>query len=166
MSLAEEVEARKHACKHFALKRRVYPTVYVKLTVFPAISSQEKAAIDVLSQRNFDPETRTLKRPDVQANTDTVEKAVEGLAKDILEADKQRQNAELDIMNIAPKRANWDLKRDLNKKLVPLERATREAIYTLVRARLKADSNDTSKDLANAMDARAAAEGSSSEDDE
>ncbi|CCA68846.1 related to Coiled-coil domain-containing protein 12 (CCDC12) [Serendipita indica DSM 11827] len=154
MSLAEEVEARKARLQALRAKKAGLS------------NGQEKAAIDVLSQRNFDPETRTLKRPDVQANTDTVEKAVEGLAKDILEADKQRQNAELDIMNIAPKRANWDLKRDLNKKLVPLERATREAIYTLVRARLKADSNDTSKDLANAMDARAAAEGSSSEDDE
>ena len=107
----------------------------------------------MLSQRNFDPETRTLKRPDTRANTDTVENAVEGLAEGILEADKQRQNAELvrvfrvlccdscairltlckDLMNIAPKRANWDLKRDLDKKLVPLERGTREAIYTLVR---------------------------------
>lgn len=37
-------------------------------------------------------------------------------------------------MNIAPKRVNWDLKRDLNKKLVPLEKSTKEAIYTLVRS--------------------------------
>lgn len=38
-----------------------------------------------------------------------------------------------DLLNIAPKRANWDLKRDLEKKLQPLERKTKESIYALVR---------------------------------
>lgn len=107
-----------------------------------------------MSQRNFDPDTRTLRRADARANEDTVEKNVDGLAEEILAADKQRQEAELvrlmghatfflkpcvttnlqDLTNIAPKRPNWDLKRDLNKKLAPLERSTKEAIYTLVRS--------------------------------
>jgi coiled-coil domain-containing protein 12 len=85
-----------------------------------------------------------------------------------------------DLSNIAPKRPNWDLKRDLNKKLIPLERSTREAIYTLVRLyhfianegvlthfsagnRLGSETNDASKDIASAMDARAAAEESDDE---
>ena len=38
--------------------------------------------------------------------------------------------------NIAPKRPNWDLKRDLEKKLSKLERKTQEAIHTLIRASL------------------------------
>jgi hypothetical protein len=36
-------------------------------------------------------------------------------------------------MNIAPKRANWDLKRDMDKKMARLERRTQEAIHALIR---------------------------------
>jgi coiled-coil domain-containing protein 12 len=38
-----------------------------------------------------------------------------------------------DLINIAPKRANWDLKRETEKKLAKLERKTQEAIHTLIR---------------------------------
>lgn len=49
----------------------------------------------LLSQRNFDPDTRTLRRADVTAIEDTVEKNVDGLVEEILAADKERQEAEL-----------------------------------------------------------------------
>ncbi|KAG8760714.1 hypothetical protein FRC14_002210 [Serendipita sp. 396] len=153
MSLAEEVEARKARLQ--ALRARKAGTA----------NGEAKNAIEVLSKRNFDPETRTLRKTDGRANEDTIEKNVDGLVERILEADQQRQEAELDLMNIAPKRANWDLKRDLNKKLAPLEKVNKEAIYTIVRARIKSESNDASKDLASAIDARAAAEESASDDE-
>jgi coiled-coil domain-containing protein 12 len=51
--------------------------------------------VALLSQRNFDPDTRTLRRADVKAIEDTVEKNVDGLVEEILAADKQRQEAEL-----------------------------------------------------------------------
>jgi hypothetical protein len=38
-----------------------------------------------------------------------------------------------DVFNIAPKRPNWDLKRDMEKKLAKLERKTQEAIHALIR---------------------------------
>ena len=43
--------------------------------------------------------------------------------------DKTRQQ---DLFNIAPKRANWDLKREMEKKLAKLDRKTQEAIHTLI----------------------------------
>jgi coiled-coil domain-containing protein 12 len=36
-------------------------------------------------------------------------------------------------LNIAPKRPNWDLKRDMEKKLAKLDRKTQQAINTLIR---------------------------------
>jgi hypothetical protein len=45
--------------------------------------------------------------------------------------DKTRQQ---DLFNIAPKRANWDLKREMEKKLAKLDRKTQEAIHTLISA--------------------------------
>lgn len=38
-----------------------------------------------------------------------------------------------DLTNIAPRRANWDLKRELDRKLAKLDRKTQEAIHTLIR---------------------------------
>jgi len=153
MSLAEEVEARKARLQ--ALRAKKAGTT----------NGEGKNATGLLSQRNFDPNTRTLRRVDASEIEDTVEKNIDGMVQTILEADKQRQEAELDLMNIAPKRVNWDLKRDLNKKLVPLEKSTKEAIYTLVRTRLSAETNDASKDIASALDARAAAEESDSDNE-
>jgi len=47
-------------------------------------------------QRNFDPETRQLRnRERDDAGEDTVEKAVEGLAEDILREDEEKRKEEL-----------------------------------------------------------------------
>ena len=106
-----------------------------------------------LSTRNFDPETRTLRKRDKEENEneDTIEKNVAGLAEKILAEDEERRAQELvrfmlfypkldipterlqDLINIAPKRPNWDLKRELERKTAKLERKTQEAIHTLIR---------------------------------
>ena len=38
-----------------------------------------------------------------------------------------------DLFNIAPKRPNWDLKREMDKKLAKLDRQTQQAVHTLIR---------------------------------
>jgi hypothetical protein len=38
-----------------------------------------------------------------------------------------------DLFNIQPKRANWDLKRDMTNRMAKLERRTNEAIATIFR---------------------------------
>ncbi|XP_059621070.1 coiled-coil domain-containing protein 12 [Phlebotomus argentipes] len=45
---------------------------------------------------------------------------------------------EIDIANLAPRKPDWDLKRDVAKKLEVLERRTQKAIAELIRERLKA----------------------------
>jgi hypothetical protein len=42
------------------------------------------------------------------------------------------ETREQDLFNIAPKRANWDLKREMEKKLAKLDRKTQEAIHILI----------------------------------
>ena len=42
-----------------------------------------------------------------------------------------------DISNLAPQKPDWDLKRDISKKLEKLERRTHKAIAELIRERLK-----------------------------
>lgn len=44
---------------------------------------------------------------------------------------------EIDITNLAPRKVDWDLKRNIAKKLEILERRTQKAIAELIRERLK-----------------------------
>jgi len=100
---------------------------------------------------------------------DTVENAIEGLTQKIIAEDEERRGQELDIFNIAPKRPNWDLKRELERKLGKLERKTQEAILTLIRRRLAAEKGGGEEDLVGAMNAQHKADeedGASTDDDE
>ena len=47
-----------------------------------------------------------------------------------------------DIHNLAPRKPDWDLKRDVDKKLEKLERRTQKAIAELIRDRLKMGQED------------------------
>jgi coiled-coil domain-containing protein 12 len=41
-----------------------------------------------------------------------------------------------DLVNLAPRKPDWDLKRDVAKKLAKLEKRTQRAIAVLIRERL------------------------------
>lgn len=49
---------------------------------------------------------------------------------------------EIDIANLAPRKPDWDLKRDVAKKLEILERRTQRAISELIRDRLRLNQGD------------------------
>ncbi|RKP06451.1 mRNA splicing factor [Thamnocephalis sphaerospora] len=70
-------------------------------------------------------------------NHDTVERAVAGVTDEVLAAEVERTRAEMDLFTLAPKKANWDLKRDVEKKLARLERRTQASIVELIRQRLQ-----------------------------
>ncbi|KAI5452078.1 hypothetical protein NCC49_001018 [Naganishia albida] len=98
----------------------------------------------VFRQRNFDRGTRqpikaVQSKPAVVADVETVEKRVAGLAERIIAEDAVKRMEELDLLNIAPKRANWDLRRGMDKRMKKLERKTQEAYATLFRQRLLAN---------------------------
>ena len=79
------------------------------------------------------------------------------------ELDLQKESVvinELDFTNLAPRKPDWDLKRDIAKKLDKLERRTALAIAELIRERLKEE------DLANAVSAGAAAAAAANDDDD
>jgi len=154
MSLAEAAEARKARLQ--ALKKR-------KLG-----ENGEEAANGEeppLKQRAFDPATRSLRKHGALDEEDTVERNVEGLAEQILQEEEQKRAEDLDLFNIAPKRPNWDLKRELEKKLAKLERKTQEAIHTLIRQRLQSQKGG-STDLSMSMAAENGTAGKDEDDEE
>lgn len=100
-----------------------------------------------LRLRNYVPEDEDLKRRRVpQAKPVAVEEKV----KEQLEAAKPEPVIEeVDLANLAPRKPDWDLKRDVAKKLEKLEKRTQRAIAELIRERLKGQEDN----LASAVDA-------------
>jgi len=52
------------------------------------------------------------------------------------------------LNTLAPRKPDWDLKRDIEKRMAKLERRTQRAIAELIRERLKGEEN---LDLASAV---------------
>ena len=85
-----------------------------------------------------------------EAAASTVENDVRDMQESVMAEDTRRQAEELDLANIAPRRPNWDLRRDLDARLALLEPRTEEAIHTLIVRRLGA-SRDRQEDVANVL---------------
>ncbi|KAJ2831748.1 hypothetical protein FBU31_002218 [Coemansia sp. 'formosensis'] len=82
----------------------------------------------------------------------TVEESVNGIVENTLATQREEsQRTDLDIAAIAPKRANWDLKRDLQKQLDVLKPLNDAAIADLVRKRVQASTD--ADGLADAVEA-------------
>ncbi|XP_043496790.1 coiled-coil domain-containing protein 12 [Polistes fuscatus] len=93
------------------------------------------------------PKFRSYKPQDESLKEKVLENAkpgdVESEVQDQLNAAKSKVVIEeLDISNLAPRKPDWDLKRDVSKKLEKLERRTQKAIAELIRERLKQGQHD------------------------
>ncbi|KAI1090025.1 cwf18 pre-mRNA splicing factor-domain-containing protein [Rostrohypoxylon terebratum] len=96
-----------------------------------------------LSGRNYDveakgaklgfeaPPTATLEGPTLEQQAADVEKEIKKKAEEDAKDDKG-----IDLFKLQPKKPNWDLKRDLDKKLEVLNVRTDNAIAKLVRERI------------------------------
>ena len=95
--------------------------------------------------RSYKPADESLKELELpEAETQEITDKV----KEELENEKVGHQMEsLDFQNLAPRKPDWDLKRDIAGKLEKLEKRTQKAIAELIRDRLKAE------DLANAVTA-------------
>lgn len=84
--------------------------------------------------RSYDPTTGQARKHDKATDeAETVEQATAGLIQQAIREDEQRRKEELDLFNIQPKKPNWDLKRDLEKRLEKVRPKTEAAINTLIR---------------------------------
>lgn len=97
-----------------------------------------------LSGRNYDPETRGPKLgfdapPTLAMEKPTLEEQAAEVEAEIREqaAEEARDDRGLDLFKLQPKKPNWDLKRNLEKKLEVLNVRTDNAIAKLVRERVQ-----------------------------
>ena len=95
--------------------------------------------------RNYAPKDDQLKTKKLE-NVKPVD-VVETLSEHLEKAKPNKASAEVDLATLAPRKPDWDLKRDVSKKLEKLEKRTQKAIVELIRERLKEE------DLASAVNA-------------
>ncbi|KNZ45486.1 hypothetical protein VP01_807g16 [Puccinia sorghi] len=101
----------------------------------PAVSKKREFRF-----RNYDPTINGPKRHDPSLHAqETVEEKVKDLVANVTASDEIIRASELDLAKIQPKKPNWDLKRDLSKKLSKLEPMTQAAFATLIRRRMQAE---------------------------
>ncbi|KAG4107468.1 cwf18 pre-mRNA splicing factor-domain-containing protein [Neocallimastix lanati (nom. inval.)] len=83
-------------------------------------------------------ESEKLDDNDEIINEITVESVVEKYVKETLNKEKEK-TSEINLQDLAPKKPNWDFKRDLEKKLEKLEKKTQICIneIIIIRERLK-----------------------------
>jgi coiled-coil domain-containing protein 12 len=92
-----------------------------------------------------EPEPESRKRAastdiETDGNGQTLEEQAAAFAKDALATDTSHKAA-VDLIDLAPRKPNWDLKRDLDIKLAKLERRTDLAIAMIIRERLRESGN-------------------------
>ncbi|CAH2071170.1 unnamed protein product, partial [Iphiclides podalirius] len=123
----------------------VDPTVETEYlrTEDTTLSNEPKSEAVVLPKpkfRSYRPQDETLQEAKLE---DAEPAVVDNEVKDLLEAGKEKVVLQdLDISSLAPRKPDWDLKRDVAKKLEKLERRTQKAIAELIWERLKQGSDD------------------------
>ncbi|KAI5195767.1 hypothetical protein E4T39_08082 [Aureobasidium subglaciale] len=142
---AEDRKARLAALKSLKRKQPSEPTDVHDNALAPEDSSQQLQDVSsiILSGRNYDATTRAPKlgfENDPSAQGDTLEKKAQELADATKKqaALEEAQDKPLDLFKLQPKKPNWDLKRDLDRKLHVLNVRTDNAIANLVRQRIAA----------------------------
>lgn len=108
-----------------------------------AEADQQDVAKSYLSGRNYDPDARNVKlgfeAAPIADRTQTLEYKAEQLALQTKEQQvaEEKEDKPLDLFKLQPKKPNWDLKRDLEAKMRPLDVRTENAIARIVRERIE-----------------------------
>lgn len=90
-----------------------------------------------LQFRSYTPKDEDLRKHSNIATPDdigeTVESETKNLTKEALAKAAEAEKEEVDLLDLQPKKPNWDLKRDVEKKLEKLDRRTQRAVLELIR---------------------------------
>ncbi|XP_023950883.1 coiled-coil domain-containing protein 12 [Bicyclus anynana] len=127
-NLEEQALKRKERLKN--LKRKLPNPEDIKEE-----TSKDSVVLPKPKFRSYQPQDENLQKEKL---LDAAPSLVEEEVKDIVEAGKEKVVLQdLDISSLAPRKPDWDLKRDVSKKLEKLERRTQKAIAELIWERLR-----------------------------
>ncbi|KAH8596435.1 cwf18 pre-mRNA splicing factor-domain-containing protein [Bisporella sp. PMI_857] len=141
---ADERKARLAKLKSLKRKQPGDEVVAPESTRSPSPPVEPDVAKLHLSGRNYDPEAKGPKLgfeapPTATLENPTLEQQAEKVAEDVRKkaAEEEEDDKGVDLFKLQPKKPNWDLKRDLEKKLEVLNVRTDNAIARLVRERIE-----------------------------
>ena len=86
-------------------------------------------------------EEPSFKKQKVEGGKSVLEEALQKAKEDV------QAVSETEVATMAPKKINWDLKRDVQGKLDKLERRTQRAIVKLLKARLEKEAAESTDNL-------------------
>eukprot|EP00741_Cyanophora_paradoxa_P023510 tig00021589_g22712.t1 len=103
---------------------------------------EENSGEPVVRFRNYaprNPELKELKlpRPELSSVEEQIKKATQHHTASLQETNES-------LINVATKKPNWDLKRDVAKRLEKLQKRTQRAILELIEEKLKAEGEEGS----------------------
>ncbi|XP_002132159.1 coiled-coil domain-containing protein 12 [Ciona intestinalis] len=114
-------------------------------------SGKEELPKPELKLRNYNPVGDDLKEA-VLANAEP-EKVEDQITNQLeSQAAEPTVQEEVDILKLAPRKPDWDLKRDIQSKLDRLERKTQRAIAEIIRERLKQSTKEDAAHFAEVPD--------------
>ncbi|PBP18631.1 hypothetical protein BUE80_DR010611 [Diplocarpon rosae] len=140
---ADERKARLAKLKSLKRKQPSDEILGPESTRSPPPPSEPDVAKLHLSGRNYDLESKGPKLGFEAPPTLAVDKTLEQQAKEVEEETRKRAEEEerddkgVDLFKLQPRKPNWDLKRDLDKKLEVLNVRTENAIARMVRERIE-----------------------------
>jgi len=141
---ADERKARLAKLKSLKRKQPADEIVAPESTRSPSPPESPDVAKLHLSGRNYDPEAKGPKLgfeapPTLVLETPTLEQQAAEVEADIRRKaeEEEKEDRGVDLFKLQPKKPNWDLKRDLEKKLEILNVRTQNAIASLVRERIE-----------------------------
>lgn len=108
--------------------------------------SNEKPSTTIAQQKNVDAESNESDIPKRNA-----EDVVAIMEEELQVLKEPLEIEDIDITNLAPRKPDWDLKRDVSKKLDFLEKRTQRAIVELIRERLQVDKEPVNLQAVNVL---------------
>ncbi len=151
---AQANERKARLAKLRSLKRKHSPEAGGQDDEAPRQEEDSNDAPDAtskyLSGRNYDVTTRGPKLGFENAPTEgqeTLEQQAAAIAAETAkrQAEEEKADKPVDLFTLQPKKPNWDLKRDLERKLEILNVRTDNAIARLVRQRIQQQQQESAK---------------------
>lgn len=108
-----------------------------------SISFRNYAPKDASMEQEEDEEEGSAKKKmrTEETKTSALQEALQAAQSEIA-AGPAKDQTSTGVTSMAPKKVNWDLKRDVEKRLAKLERRTQRAIVELLKERLEREANE------------------------
>ncbi|TKR65149.1 hypothetical protein L596_025598 [Steinernema carpocapsae] len=133
------------------MKSRMHGVEMMETDYIEETQQQKKENPDKLPTfRSYEPDIFIKEKPEIERKLDIVDEQIQDQLADTKDTSVIQ---EISVNTLAPRKLDWDLKRDEKERLEKLERQTRRAINQLIKQRLATGESDLATAVNSAMTA-------------